>query len=268
MKRVWLFAVFFGLGPSPGLAQITADLINDPPDPENVLTHSMGYHRKSYSPLEQINTSNIDRLVPIWNASLMNDFGELAAPVVHDGVMYVINGQCTFAIDIETGRQIWRTPVELEPETRRAPYTRGAPTIHEGKLFRVTIDNHLLALDMETGEELWNQKFANSSEGYYATGAPVLANDVLISGMAGGESTTRGFLDGWDPETGTKLWRRYTIPAPGGAGVRDVAGGRRGVEIRGRANVALWVIRSGARPRLLGHRQRGAIRSDTPRRAG
>ena len=52
----------------------------------------------------------------------------------------------------------------------------------------------------------------------YATGAPIVANGVLISGMAGGESTTRGFLDGWDPETGTKLWRRYTIPAPGEPG--------------------------------------------------
>ena len=218
MKNTWLLVVLLGLSPWPSLAQTTADLINDPQDPENVLTHSMGYDRKSYSPLEQINTANINRLVPIWSASVMNDFGELAAPVVHNGVMYVINGKWTFAIDVETGRQIWRTPVTLEPETRRSPYTRGAPTIYEGKLFRVTIDNHLLALDMETGEELWNQKFADSAEGYYSTGAPVLANGVLISGMAGGESTTRGFLDGWDPETGTKLWRRYTIPAPGEPG--------------------------------------------------
>lgn len=218
MKHCLLLAVLLSLWPCPSLAQTTADLINDPQDPENVLTHSMGYDRKSYSPLAQINTSNIQRLVPMWNASVMNDFGELAAPVVHDGVMYVINGRWTFAIDIETGRQMWRTPVELEPETRRAPYTRGAPTVYEGKLFRVTIDNHVLALDMETGEELWNQKFADSAEGYYATGAPVLANGVLISGMAGGESTTRGFLDGWDPETGTKLWRRYTMPAPGEPG--------------------------------------------------
>ena len=106
----------------------------------------------------------------------------------------------------------------LESETRRAPYNRGAPTIHAGKLFRVTLDNHLLALDMKTGEELWKQKFADAAEGHYATGAPIVANGVLISGMSGGESTTRGFLDGWDPDTGTKLWRRYTIPAPGEPG--------------------------------------------------
>ena len=60
---------------------------------------------------------------------------------------------------------------------------------------------------MKTGKQVWNQKFADASEGYYATSAPIVANGVLISGMAGGESTTRGFLDGWDPETGRKLWR-------------------------------------------------------------
>jgi alcohol dehydrogenase (cytochrome c) len=218
MKKMWLLAILLGVLPGPGMAQTTEELVNDGKNTEDVITQSMGYDRKSYSPLKQINRSNINRLVPIWNASLMNNLGELAAPTIYNGVMYVINGQWTFAIDVETGRQIWRTPVALEPETRRTAFNRGAPTIYNGKLFRVTVDNHVLALDMQTGEELWNQKFADSSEGYYATGAPIVANGVLISGMAGGESTTRGFLDGWDPETGTKLWRRYTIPAPGEPG--------------------------------------------------
>jgi alcohol dehydrogenase (cytochrome c) len=90
--------------------------------------------------------------------------------------------------------------------------------LYNGKLFRITYDNHLVALDMKTGKELWNQKYAEGKEGYYSTGAPIIANGVLISGMAGGERTTRGFLDGWDPDTGKKLWRRYTIPAPGEPG--------------------------------------------------
>ncbi len=218
MKRIWLLTILLGLWPGMGRTQTTDELVADPQSPGNVITQSMGYDRKSYSPLDQITRSNIRRLVPIWNASLMNDLGELAAPTVYDGVMYVINGKWTFAIDVDTGRQIWRTPVELEEGTRRSAFTRGAPTIYEGKLFRVTLDNHVLALDMETGTELWNEKFADGQEGYYATGAPIVANGVLISGMSGGESTTRGFLDGWDPDTGTKLWRRYTIPAPGEPG--------------------------------------------------
>ena len=69
----------------------------------------MGYDRRNYSPLKQINKSNVKRLVPVWSVSLMNDVGE-RAPTIYDGVMYVVNGKWTFAIDVETGRQIWRTP--------------------------------------------------------------------------------------------------------------------------------------------------------------
>lgn len=218
MRNIWLCAMLLGFWAGPGWTQTTEELVNDGKNTENVTTQSMGYDRKSYSPIKQINKSNIKRLVPIWSTSLMNDQGELAAPTIYNGVMYVINGKWTFAIDVETGRQIWRTPVQLEPGILRGAFHRGAATIYDGKLFRVTIDNHVLALDMKTGKELWNQKFADSQEGYYATGGPIIANGVLISGVAGGESTTRGFLDGWDPDTGKKLWRRYTIPAPGEPG--------------------------------------------------
>ena len=151
-----------GLWPGPVSAQTTDELVNDGKNTDNVTTQSMGYDRKSYSPLKQINKSNVKRLVPIWSTSLMNDSGELAAPTIYNGVMYVINGKWTFAIDVETGKQIWRTPVELEPGGASASaHHRGAATIYNGKLFRVTIDNHLLALDMKTGKELWNQKFAD-----------------------------------------------------------------------------------------------------------
>ena len=217
MRRIWLGATLLVFWAA-GFAQTTEELVSDGKNTENVTTQSMGYDRKSYSPLKQINKSNVSRLVPIWSSSLMNDQGELAAPTIYNGVMYVINGKWTFAIDVESGRQIWRTPVRLEKGTLRAPYNRGAATIYNGKLYRVTIDNHVLALDMKTGEELWNQKFADTREGYFATGGPIVANGVLISGVAGGEYTTRGFLDGWDPDTGKKLWRRYTIPAPGEPG--------------------------------------------------
>jgi len=218
MRKFWLLATVLGLWPAAGSTQTMEELVNDGKNTDNVLNHSMGFDRKSYSPLKQIDKSNVKRLVPVWSTSLMNDWGELSAPAVYNGVIYAINGKWTFAIDVETGGQIWRTAVEAEPGVDRRGITRGAPVLYNGKLFRVTVDNHVVALDMKTGKQVWKQKFAEAKEGYYATGAPMVANGVLISGMSGGESTTRGFLDGWDPETGRKLWRRYTIPAPGEPG--------------------------------------------------
>src|SRR5215813_8453130 len=111
------------------VAQSNDELNNDGKNTDNVVTQSMGLDRKSYSPLKQINKSNIKRLVPIWNASLMNEAGELAAPTVYNGVMCVINGRWTSAIDGETGRQVWRSLVQLDPGVTREAITRGAATI-------------------------------------------------------------------------------------------------------------------------------------------
>src|SRR6185436_9367034 len=216
--KIWCIGALVMSAAATLAAQTTEEINADGKNPNNVVTQSMGPDRKSYSPLKQINKSTVKKLVPVWNTALSNEQGELAAPTVYNGVMYVINGKWTFAIDVETGRQIWRTPVKLEPGITREAITRGAATIYNGKLFRVTVDNHLVALDMKTGKEVWNEKFADAKDGYYATSAPIVANGVVISGMAGGESTTRGFLIGWDPETGRKLWTRYTIPAPGEPG--------------------------------------------------
>src|SRR5580704_14707788 len=148
LRNLVLGATLLAFWVALGLAQTAQELVNDGKNTENVTTHSMGYDRKSYSPLKQINQSNVKRLAPIWTTSLMNDEGELAAPTIYNGVMYVINGKWTFAIDVETGGQIWRTPVRLEPGVQRVAINRGAPAIYNGKLFRVTIDNHVLALDM------------------------------------------------------------------------------------------------------------------------
>jgi alcohol dehydrogenase (cytochrome c) len=205
-----------------GIAQTTEELLNLSKNTDNVATEGMGYDLKNHSPLKQINISNVKRLVPVWSMSLMNDLGELAQPTVFNGVMYVVNGKWTFAIDLATGRQIWRTPAESAPEAAAhaccSAINRGAATIYNGKLFRVTLDAHVVALDMKTGAQVWKQKFADFTEGYTATSAPLVANGVVITGMAGGDYTTRGFLNGWDPETGQHLWRLYTIPAPGEPG--------------------------------------------------
>ena len=203
-------------------AQTADELLNEGKNTENVTLLGTGYDLKMFSPLKQINKSNIKRLVPLWTFSLSNDMGELSQPTIYNGVMYVVNGNWTFAIDVGTGRQIWRTPVSYDRGALRmttgGAYMRGAATIYNGKLFRQTIDGHVLALDMKTGKELWKTKFGEWKESYAGIVAPAIVNGVLISGMAGGDRTARGFVDGYDPETGKRLWRTWTVPEPGQKG--------------------------------------------------
>jgi alcohol dehydrogenase (cytochrome c) len=207
---------------SHALAQTAQELIDNPKNSENVTTFGMGYNLNQYSPLNQINKSNVKRLVPIWTTSLSNDAGELTQPSIYNGIMFVVNGNWTFALDVATGQPIWRTPVEYERAAARVgtagALMRGGATIYNGRLFRQSLDCHVIALDMKTGKQIWKQKFADYKEGYIGVIAPLVANGVVITGMAGGDRTTRGFLDGWDPDTGQHLWRRYTIPAPGEPG--------------------------------------------------
>ncbi|MGE5526973.1 MAG: PQQ-dependent dehydrogenase, methanol/ethanol family [Rhodospirillaceae bacterium] len=203
-------------------AQTAEELLNDSKNTDDVLTFGMGYGIPMWSPLKQIDKSNVRRLVPVWSTNLMSEMGELSHPTVYNGVMYVVNGNWTFALDVATGRQLWRTPVQYDRAVMRianaGAIMRGPATIYNGKLYRTTLDAHVLALDMKTGKQVWKQKFADFKEGYKGVAAPLIANGVLITGTTGGENATRGFLVGWDPETGKELWRTYTIPAPGEPG--------------------------------------------------
>ena len=221
MMRLGAAVVVTMLAVGNASAQTLDELKADGKNPDNVLTYGMGYAQQRYSPLNQINRNTVKRLVPIWNLSLDNQWGEQAQPLVRDGVMYVTNAKFTVAIDVATGRQIWRTPVEWLPETPRVVCcgvsNKGA-ALYDGKVYRTTLDAFVVALDQKTGKEIWKQKVAEWKEGYSMTAAPLVANGVLLTGISGAEFGIRGFLDGWDPETGQHLWRKYTIPAPGEPG--------------------------------------------------
>ena len=202
-------------------AQTLDDLKNDGRNTDNILTYGMGYALHRYSPLKEINKTTVKRLVPVWNLSLDNNWGEQAQPLVKDGVMYVTNAKATVAIDVATGKQIWRTPVEWVPETPRivccGVSNKGA-AIYNGKIYRTTLDAFVVALDAKTGAEVWKSKAAEWREGYSMTVAPLIANGVLVTGISGAEFGIRGFIDGWDPETGKQLWRHFLIPARGEKG--------------------------------------------------
>ena len=202
-------------------AQTAAALAADQDTPGDVLTSGMGYGQQRFSPLRQIDTRTVSRLVPVWNMSTNNMLGDEAQPLVHEGVMYYTTGKATYAIDALTGRMRWKHELDYGPDIGRAALSgqvnRG-PALLDGRLFRTTLDAHVIALGAKTGKELWKSKSADYTKGYSMSVAPLVANGILITGIGCGEHGGRGYIEGWDPATGRQLWRRYTVPAPGEAG--------------------------------------------------
>lgn len=202
-------------------AQSQADLVNDANTPGDVLTYGMGYDLTRHSPLDEINKDTVKRLVPKWTYSLADTRGQESFPLVHNGAMYVTTHNSTAKVDALTGRQIWKTAVEYPAETPRVAccgiVNRGA-AIKDGKIIRTTLDAQITALDAETGEELWKTKSIDFKDGYAFTVAPLIVGNIAIVGISGGEYGIRGYIEGYDIETGARAWRTYTIPAPGEPG--------------------------------------------------
>ena len=186
------------------------------------------------------------------------DGGLQAAPLVIDGVMYVSTAwNHVFALDAATGERLWRYDYP-EPEAIPGTYgtwNRGVAVAY-GLVFMGTLDNHVVALDRETGEEVWRVEVENSKQcGCNITSAPLVVKDIVITGVTGGDSAHRGYLNAFDAKTGRHRWRFWDDSRPGRARPRFM--GRRFVEVRGRLDLGHWDLRCGTRPALLGCWQSG-----------
>lgn len=197
-------------------------------EPENWLTYYGTYESWRYSPLDQINRSNIEQLRPVWAfESGVTDGGLQAAPLVVDGTMYVSTAwNHVFALDAATGEQIWRYDY---PRPDQIPGTYGTwnrgVAVAYGLVFMGTLDNHVVALDRETGEEVWRVEVENSTQcGCNITAAPLVVKDLVITGVTGGDSAHRGYINAFDARTGRHRWRFWTIPGPGEPGHETWAG--------------------------------------------
>ena len=202
-------------------AQSLDDLKADVSNPESILVYGMGYGQQRHSPLAQITPENVSDLRPMWTYQLSDTRGQESHPIIHDGTMYVTTHNSTIALDPLTGKQKWKTAIEYPAETPRVAccgiVNRGV-AILDGTLFRATLDAHVMAIDAATGEEKWKVKSIDFKDGYSMTMTPLVADGVVIVGVSGGEYGIRGFIEGYDPESGERLWRTYTVPAPGEPG--------------------------------------------------
>jgi alcohol dehydrogenase (cytochrome c) len=139
---------------------------------------------------------------------------------VVDGVMYITTTNDAYALDATTGRQIWtfrapRTPGIISEAGGGA--NRGA-AISGDRVFMVTDNAHLLALDRLTGHKVWDVTMGDTKEGYSATAAPLVIGDLVLSGIAGGEEGARGFVDAYLVSNGEHAWRFWTVPLRGEKG--------------------------------------------------
>ena len=222
MKPTIVLASCFLLAlPSLGLAQSSADLENAANTPDRVLTYGMSYSQQRFSPLKQIDRQSVKRLVPAWSYSMDNDTGEESQALVLGGTIFITSHNKTVALDAVTGKEIWKTTIDYPPETTKLAccgiVNRGG-ALFDGKFYRLTLDGRVQALDQKTGKEIWNTRSGDIKEGVTMTGAPLVANGVVITGVAGAEFGVRGYIDGYDAETGKRLWRHYTVPKAGEPG--------------------------------------------------
>jgi len=206
---------------------VTSDrLRNSEAEPHNWMHYWGSYQGTHYSALNEITPGNVSRLQSQWSVQLPGTSTLETVPLVIDGVMYT-SGQpgTVLALDAKTGRQIWRFTRERKVRNPNEinPFNRGVAVLGN-RVFVGTLDAALVAIDARTGLLLWETQVADSMLGYSLTSAPLVVKDKVIVGITGGEFGARGFLDAYDVSSGKRLWRWYSIPAPGEFGNDTWAG--------------------------------------------
>jgi quinohemoprotein ethanol dehydrogenase len=182
------------------------------------LTYGLTQSETRYSPLDQINATNVKRLAPAWSYDVgTGGGGQEATPLVWNGTIYgITNWSVVFAVDAKTGKERWRWDPQVNQEAVRPAVCCGVVNrgiaIYQGMIIAPIIDGRLQALNAETGKPIWEARVAYSQDEYTITMAPRIANGKVIVGISGGDHPKRGFFDAYDAITGQRLWRFYTIP--------------------------------------------------------
>ena len=171
-----------------------------------------------YSPLNQINTSNVSKLGLAWTYDIGQGGGnQEATPLFFNGAIYSItNWSVVYAVDARTGKEKWRWDPEVNQDKTRPFICCGVVqrgiALYQNLVIAPIIDGRLVALDINTGHPVWESRISYSHDGYTVTMAPRIAKGKVIIGVAGSELPIRGFFDAYDARTGQRAWRFYTVP--------------------------------------------------------
>jgi alcohol dehydrogenase (cytochrome c) len=225
----------------PTYAPVTQQMLENPSDGD-WLSWRRTLDGHGYSPLDEINVHNVGELRLAWSLA-MTDGSNQGTPLVHDGVMFLTHPTNMIqAVDAISGDVLWEYSYDYPAEAR----VLGGPTrniaIYDDKIFLATYDAAIVAIDAQTGGELWRTEKADYREAYTHSAGPIIGDGVVLSGINGCELYTKDgcFVTGHDPDTGEELWRTSTIAAPGQHGGDTWAG----LPVEFRAGGDMWIAGS------------------------
>jgi alcohol dehydrogenase (cytochrome c) len=209
----------------PNFVTVTDQIIRAP-KPEDWLIHRGNYQAWGYSPLDQINKTNVKNLQLVWSRVMEPGINQIT-PLVYNGVMYLGNpGDVIQAIDAANGDLIWQYRHEQPPATA-FPANHGqrkrSIALYGDRVYFVTWDNIVVALDARTGELAWQTSRGDDLAVSNSSG-PIVANGVVLAGSTCQVAGHGCYVTGHDAKTGKELWRNEMIPHPGTLGDETWAG--------------------------------------------
>ena len=238
-----LFSSLLLAAPMATDAQVPAQrILNATAEPQNWLTYGGSYQSQRFSTLKQITPDNVKNLEQKW---VLQDqvFGAWESnPLVVDGIMYVTERpNDVIALDAKTGKVFWLYRYVNSPDARVCcgANNRGVAMLGN-TLYMGTLDAHLVALDRKTGAVIWDVAVGDLKNANAITAAPLVVKNLVIIGVAGGDFSSRGYIDAYDAQTGVRVWRLNTIPSPGEPGSESWPN----PEVAARGGAAAWVTGS------------------------
>ncbi|OYW48660.1 MAG: PQQ-dependent dehydrogenase, methanol/ethanol family [Novosphingobium sp. 28-62-57] len=185
-------------------------------DGSNWLSYGRTYDEQRHSPLAQITPENVGQLGLAWSADMDTARGQEATPLVIDGKIYLTTAWSKAkAYDAVSGKLLWEFDPKVPGETAVKAccdvVNRGMAAWGD-KLYFGTLDGRLIALDRNTGKQVWSTVTVDQSKPYTITGAPRAMNGLIVIGNGGAEMGVRGYVTAYDAQTGKQVWRFYTVP--------------------------------------------------------
>lgn len=206
---------------------VTADMLRAGTEGGNWLAYSGDFAGARHSPLSEITPANVGSLRLAWVAQLPTDDVGESTPIVVGPWMFVTEQpEGVTALNANNGNVLWQFH---RPLPDGIPQCCGEPNrgvaVFGKNVYVETFDAHLIALSASTGAQLWDTTVGDWHQGYSLTSAPFVVDGRIVTGVAGGDMGIRGFISAYSAETGSELWRFYTVPAPGEPGSNTWGGG-------------------------------------------